>query len=299
MSENCILCGESLLHLKFHASDLLAESGASYPVLECRRCGLVRTLRPTSNSGSCYPEDYHRRISGCGGRQSVNRSDLLATRLRGLRQFKKRGRILDVGCGDGSFLRTLGRAGWEAVGTEIDSGLVSILRKQGLEVFEGELPELKLPHRYFDFITYYGSFEHVSRPMEELEEAKRILSEDGLLLFSLTNAGSVEAKLFGPNWFGFEVPRHRFNYPLRSLQLLLTIKGFQCLRADIQNDYFITTYSLACSLGLRSKYSALERPLNLFLTPFRAANRWFGGGNVIEVIASRPTSPTSADNLVL
>jgi SAM-dependent methyltransferase len=214
---------------------------------------------------------------------------LFAERLTSLNRFKAGGRILDVGCGDGCFLSVLKSAGWEAFGTEIDDAVVQSLRRQGLEVYGGKLPGLQLPQSSFDVITYFGSFEHVDQPLEELEAAKRILGKDGLLLLYLTNAGSLEARAFGPKWMGYEAPRHRFNYTPQTLRLMLTIKGFQLLATDNRNDDFITSFSLACRLGLRSRYTTLEKPLKWLFRPMHYLTRRFNRGNVFEV-AARPVA---------
>jgi SAM-dependent methyltransferase len=269
----------------FHARDLLSNSSATYPVIKCGTCGLIRTVFPERRDSSFYPTGYHGQIElQRGPRLETGRA--FEERLRSINRFKTHGRILDVGCGDGSFLKALRTEGWEVCGTELNAAVVCSLRGQGLDVREGRLPELKLPSDHFDVITYFGTFEHVERPLEELAEVKRILKTNGCLLLNLTNAGSLEARLFGSKWFGFEAPRHCFNYTLSALRRLLASAGFTCLRADMQHNDFITSFSLACRLGLGSHYSFFSRPLAWLLRPIRCLARLFGQGNVLEVVAS-------------
>jgi SAM-dependent methyltransferase len=153
-------------------------------------------------------------------------------------------------------------------------------------VHEGKLPDIKLPSEYFDVITYFGAFEHVDRPLEELAEVKRILKKNGCLLLNLTNAGALEARLLGSSWFGFEAPRHSFNYTLSTLRRLLVTAELACLGAEIQHNDFITSFSLACRLGLESLHSVHRRHVAWLMRPIRGLTRVLGQGNVLEVVAS-------------
>ena len=289
MPESCILCHGPSPRLKLYASDLLYQSQDIYPIFECRGCGLLCTSLPGNHPPPRYPEDYYHQLAVHGGTRATPPGGLFAERLKSLNRFKVGGRILDVGCGDGGFLSALKRAGWEAFGTEIDDAIVHALRRQGLEIYGGKLPELQLPQGSFDAITYFGSFEHVDQPLDELEAAKRILRKDGLLLLNLTNADSLEARIFGPRWMGYEAPRHRFNYTAQTFRLMVTSKGFQLLTMDIRNDDFITSFSLVYGLGLRSRYSTVEKPLRWLLKPIHYITRRFNQGNVFEV-AARPVA---------
>jgi SAM-dependent methyltransferase len=282
----CLLCGNPLPIPMFHARDLLSDSSITYPVSKCGTCGLILTSLPDRRAPSRYPAGYHSRIELQRGPRFQVAGKAFEERLRSIHRFKTHGRILDVGCGDGSFLRALCAAGWEACGTELNAAALCSLRSQGLEVRGGRLPDLKLPSDHFDVITYFGSFEHVESPLEELAEVKRIMKQNGCLLLNLTNAGSLEARLLGSRWFGFEVPRHCFNYTLSTLRLLLASTGLVCLRVDMQHNDFITSFSLACRLGLESHYSFVGRPLSGLLKPIRCMIRLFGQGNVLEVVAS-------------
>jgi SAM-dependent methyltransferase len=284
--KTCMFCGSLLPTPIFFARDLLSDSPAAYPVIKCRDCGLIRTVVPERSDTTYYPAGYHRQISLHRGHAFPKTGRSYEERLRSVHKLKTPGRILDVGCGDGSFLMALRIAGWEVCGTEVNAGAVNSLLGQGLDVRNGRLPDLKLPSGYFDVITYFGSFEHVDRPLAELVEVKRLLKDDGYLLINLTNAGSTEARLFGSNWFGFEVPRHCFNYTPSTLHRFLKKAGLTCIGSDIRHNDFITSFSLACSLGLASHYAALQRPLAWLLRPIGGLLRLLGQGNVLEVVAA-------------
>jgi SAM-dependent methyltransferase len=274
----------------FQARDLLSGSPSTYPVIQCGTCSLICTAQPASEAPTGYAVGYHQTIAQERRSDSLPRKGAFPGRVRSLQRHKAPGRILDVGCGDGAFLLELRRLGWEVCGTEVVAPLVASLRAQGLDVREGSLPDLELPEAHFDVVCYFGSFEHVGRPFEELAAVKRILKKDGCLLINLVDGSSREARFFGPNWFGFEVPRHRFNYTPAALHLLLTKAGLVLLGADIQQSEFITSFSLACHLGLGSRYAAHRLPLAWLARAIRLL-RLFGSGNVLEVVVTNASTP--------
>jgi len=285
-SEDCLLCPGVPVRLRLHAGDpMLGDAGAGYPIYQCPSCGLMVTRLPPGHGLRDYPDDYLERIAE--QREAGDRSweQVFWRRLASVHRFRAPGRVLDVGCGDGSFLRALGAVGWEASGTEMDGAVVDALRRRSLRVLQGELPALGLPEHQLDAITYFGSFEHVARPLEELRAARRLLRPEGVLLLNLTNTRCLEAWLLRGSWFGFEAPRHRYNYTLTSLERMLGQAGLRVLHAEYQDNTFISTISLARRLGLGRRYARLLGPLTLFVRGLRWMARRFDPGNVLEVVA--------------
>lgn len=93
--------------------------------------------------------------------------------------YRHDGKILDVGCGNGSYLSHLKELGWEAYGVEIVQQAVEIVRKQfGIDAFCGTLEEAHFPDDYFDAVTLWHVLEHLHSPFESLFEIHRILAED-------------------------------------------------------------------------------------------------------------------------
>jgi len=131
--------------------------------------------------------------------------------------------ILDVGCGDGTFLLRALDAGWKAFGTEMNPRLareVGLTVETGLEAVEKWAP--------FDCITLWHSLEHMLDARATLEASRRLLaSGSGLLLLAVPDAGGLQARCFHERWFHLDVPRHLYHFTNESLQKLLDLSGFE------------------------------------------------------------------------
>ncbi|MFO0966015.1 MAG: class I SAM-dependent methyltransferase [Gemmataceae bacterium] len=138
------------------------------------------------------------------------------------------GRLLDFGCGGGSFLIRMRRLGWNVTGLDFSSAVVDRLRAtHGLTVHQGSLPHADLPDESFDVITMWESLEHVHQPLDVLRAAQRLLAKGGKILVSLHNIESVAFRWFGPAWFPLDLPRHLTHFSPSTLRLALHEAGFQ------------------------------------------------------------------------
>jgi SAM-dependent methyltransferase len=138
--------------------------------------------------------------------------------------LKPRGRLLDVGCGNGAALRTVGPLllQWTLEGNEIDdkyrAEVEAIPGVARLHV--GPLPE---GVRY-DLITLVHVLEHVAQPARFLAQIANLLEPDGVLLVVLPDVRT--------NSFDILVADHCSHFSTTTLEGMLRRGGFADVRIN-------------------------------------------------------------------
>ena len=172
-----------------------------------------------------------------------------------------RGRLLDVGCGNGFYLSLMRTLGWDVAGVEVDSQAIAVCRAQGLSVFPGTLEEARFPDDSFDVITMNHVIEHVSNPLALLQECYRILSPGGYVAIVTPNVKSLAYRLFRESWFHLDPPRHLCLFHSTTLRKCVQAAGFRVIRAYTWSQMVMYIYDHSRQIRLHGKVvSQVTRP---------------------------------------
>src|SRR6202795_3352713 len=118
------------------------------------------------------------------------------------------GRLLDIGCGDGTMLEQAMSLGWSVEGADFVSKAVAKGRRKDLEVNLGAVEDLNLPDAAFYLILMSHLIEQVYDPIGLLRECRRLLTPGGKLIVATPNAESLGHSKFGADWVLLHAPRH-------------------------------------------------------------------------------------------
>lgn len=138
------------------------------------------------------------------------------------------GKLLDVGCGNGSFLAMMQKLGWNVSGVEPDANAAMIARERlGVPVTIGTLEDADFLDDSFDAVTAHHVIEHMHDPFGFLREVLRILKPDGKLVVTTPNIESWGHRLFRKSWRGLEPPRHLHIFSPKTLRISAEQIGYR------------------------------------------------------------------------
>jgi len=230
----CFLCGEK-------ARRVLHEK-PPFKVVKCKGCSLVY-VTPRLNSDE-IKKLYGSTYWNSDRAKDYGYTNYLADAQLYLNTFKMRsklidtyqnnpGRILDVGCAAGFFLKVMKDKGWETHGIEVSEAVATHARSElnlpNIHIGDASLLE-NFEKNSFDVITFWDVVEHLEDPRQALSQARMLLKDQGVLIVETQNVESIFAKIMGANWQHYKHEEHLYHFSPETIRRLLSEAGFQVLK---------------------------------------------------------------------
>ena len=210
----CPQCGQKLTRFESVVKD--GVSGEQFSVFFCTICQNGFTVPAPKDLSKYYPKTYYSPL------KSFIYNLLQFRRPSIIRQYKKSGKLLDIGCGNGSISSFLPEFIYTGVETSF-SGAVSN------SILIGGIEKVKLNLNTFDIATFWESLEHVSNPSSALTKIFKTLKKNGVVIIECPNYSSPERLIFGSKWFHLDTPRHLTHFTPKGLANLLEESGFKVI----------------------------------------------------------------------
>jgi SAM-dependent methyltransferase len=301
----CSICGFDDAITVFVGHDRQHGAPGRFPLNQCRRCGsFFLSPRPCREAlPGYYPAGYGPYLAKPQARATW-KSWLLSLGVRKqVNAITERvphvGRALDVGCAAGTFLAALRQHGWEVQGVEFNPEVAAYARAHiPAEVFCGDLFDAGFPADTFDLITFWDVLEHLPDPRGALMEAARVARSRATLVVSLPDPDSLEARVFGRYWAGWDIPRHFYLWPHSALTRLLAECGWEpegsiCLRGRhwllaLSLRFWLQEQGVMVRrLGRYVPRFIESLPARVLLWPYFAAVERKGRGSIMVVFARK------------
>jgi 2-polyprenyl-3-methyl-5-hydroxy-6-metoxy-1,4-benzoquinol methylase len=243
-------------------------------MVECARCGLVyQNPRPDLRTlARHYNEKYnaYQYRMGAKKKRIPDWRRILEMRFRCdivRQQRQSPGKLMDVGCGNGQFLRAIRRLGWHVEGVEMsENAAIHCRDRYGIEVFGGTFENAAQRGKRFDAVTFWDVLEHLPSPTEALKKTRMILKKNGFAIIRVPNVASYERSLFGRYWAGWDLPRHLFAFDRTTLGNLLEKSGFNFIYRKSPDGYPVFVNSFRFLLGKYfSEHKAFFRTINFLI----------------------------------
>lgn len=238
----------------------------SYDVYFCDACKVGTTMPMPSPKElkNLYTQGAYRGGEGKRFNRVVEFFVFLSRKMRRqrIKRYLPKGRILDIGCGRGLFLKIMQDDGWDVNGVEFDVKASSNF--YGVPVVSGEPASWGFSEGAFDVVTMHHVLEHLQHPKEMLHECRRLLKRGGLLMCAVPNFLSLQSSVGKGVWFHLDVPHHIYHFTEEGLGAILRESGFRVVRIrrfDIEQDFFGWLQTLLNVSGIRKNflYTMLKR----------------------------------------
>ncbi len=274
---SCPICSAAnSTHYSRGSDRLFGVAQGTYTLYRCTLCGCVfQNPVPTDSAlATFYPREYW----WSEGVESKNRPAHLLRRLEKIyREFVAASHVrlvercarqaasgekllLDIGCGNGTFLHLARSRGFVPHGMDGSARAVEIAQKEyGLQVRHGEIGSKTWIDAQFDFVTMFHVLEHLSAPKEGLKYAWDLLKPGGSLIVQVPNVASIQARIFRGRWYGLDVPRHVISFTPTALKRLFQETGFD--------------FRLINQFSLRDDPASIASSLVPWLDPIRRKGR--------------------------
>ena len=195
-------------------------------LVQCENCKFVFAQRiPTLPELIAHYETYPRTNSI---------SDITIKRYNELldyfEAFRNTNNIIDVGCGDGFFLETAKKRGWNVYGTEYTDIAIKICNEKGITMHQGKLDTRNYAVDFFDVITSFEVIEHINNPTEEIQNFAGIIRKGGIVYVTTPNFNSAARLYLKNTWTVIEYPEHLSYYTRKTLSYLFEKNGFKTIR---------------------------------------------------------------------
>jgi 2-polyprenyl-3-methyl-5-hydroxy-6-metoxy-1,4-benzoquinol methylase len=237
--KNCRICGTPTSRIGYSFKK-------PYKMYKCNYCSLIflEPMPEVATIRSFYSEAYFKRhklqyFKELGNEAIESRIRLAQAGVKyEVYPFKTKGRLLEVGCASGFFLKAAERLGWKVIGVETSEFASNFAsRKLGLEIINGRLEDTDLPKGSFDVIVMFMVLEHMTKPLEILKIVKSYLKSNGIAIIKVPNYRCLESLIFGKNWHQLSFPYHLYIFSPAAIIKLAQRLNFKILKLSTYRHF--------------------------------------------------------------
>jgi len=234
----------------------------NYTVVKCKNCGLVyvnpRPMEKEHNSNNMQQDEYSKYIRNYINNQTAHSysSHKILKELENI--YPEKGKLLEVGCASGYFLKSAREKGWQVEGIEPEYSMAKYaIEKLNLKVRISSIEKAQLPKNHFDVIIAINVLSHLLNPNQILKKFNFSLKSNGILVIQTGNKGSMlskkKAEILGEFWL---TPEHLYHFSENSLVLLLKKTGFKvkCMKRTHVVEHMFSEGILTINRSSKGKW---------------------------------------------
>lgn len=242
---NCPICNHNKFTPFLSCVDYTV-SRETFHIVQCEACGFRFTNpRPTEKEiGKYYESEEYishsgtskgvvNKIYGMVRNYTIKQKVSLINRLSHKSQVTSKS-ILDIGCGTGEFLNACQKNNWRVTGVEpSETARANAKSNYGIAAYSTlwDLQTLTLKGGdgggLFNVITMWHVLEHVHQLDKTIEQIKKLLVDEGVLIIAVPNCNSYDAEKYGAQWAAYDLPRHIYHFTKKDIEKLFSRFDFK------------------------------------------------------------------------
>jgi len=263
--------------------EVAKDRGTDFDVVQCSACGLVQL--------TCGPVAYYRDVI----RAAAVSPEMADHRRRQFAEFvSSHGLqgcpVVEIGCGNGEYLRWLQASGAAAHGLENNAAAVDACRQQGLHVQQGFVAsaETRIAGGPFDGFLMLSCLEHLPDVNGTLAGIRANLAPSAVGLVEVPNFDMILAEKTVSEF----MTDHLLYFTRETLETTLRLNGFEVLDCrPTWHDYILTATvrnrSPLPGEGFAAVTAAVRRDIDGFLGRFppKSVVVWGAGHQALAALA--------------
>lgn len=242
MDYKCSICSNTENNIPFTGREMMFGTRDEFVYFKCTVCGCLQIANIPDNLDKYYPDNYYSYQE-----KKTSRIDFITNRLirfsiklhlekilpiyylsnkykkyhhyqkLWLKNIHKRASILDIGCGNGTLLKSLHIYGYKNL-IGIDPFIKeNILYNNGINIYKKKIYDI---NEQYDFIMIHHAFEHMPNPHQVISQLNKIIADNGRILIRIPIVDGYAWRKYQMDWFQVDAPRHLFLHSVKSMNLL-------------------------------------------------------------------------------
>jgi len=213
--------------------------GYMLSIFECKECGFLQCLDVPDTT------QYYRALEDTeyesSRKERMNQARMILKKMMKVIGEQTKGlRLLDVGAGSGILLEAAQDLGFDAGGVEPSAWLRKVAHAHGCKIKADVIPHPEISGPY-DIVTLIDVVEHVSAPLEMIQNATLLLKPDGIIVIITPDVKSIAARLMGWTWWHYRIA-HVGYFSKSNLEFILSSLGFNTISVSRPNWSFSVAY---------------------------------------------------------
>lgn len=289
----------------YNINDKMFGGKENFEYFECINCGTLQISEIPKNIGAFYPDNYYSLSSKLSLKDKLlfrlrdyifyyNFPSFLVNKLKvkmsnlSLEAFLKLNpgkslKVLDVGCGEGKFLKSIHQLGFKNI-----AGIDPFALREQEKPFPIYKKSLENLEGKYDIITFNHVFEHVEDVNETLKICYHLLNKNGKIIIRVPVKDSFAYELYRENWIQWDAPRHFQLLTKKAITMLTEQNNFNL------TDYYCDSYKLQFTgsekykrhLSYQTSNSVFKKSeLKEFTEKSIALNRKEKGDQIVAVLS--------------